>query len=328
MSIALVCVVAFGALGACGAFSAETTEPEARPDAGEADGGAEAGPAEAGPVEAASCIGLAVTCGSNGGQSCCASATVIGGDFNRSNDATAPATVNDFRLDVYEVTVGRFRAFLKAGQGTQKQPPAVGDGAHPQIPSSGWDASYNVSLAPSTLAIEAGLNCVVHTWTDAPSANETLPINCVTWFEAAAFCAWDGGRLPTEAEWNYAAAGGPLQREYPWGAGIDDSRALTCGDAGTCFDFGPVGSKSPPGDGKWGQADLAGNVDEWLLDRHVVPYATPCVDCAQLAGASGRVIRGGSRASLPSTMRTSSRSLGNPALRYGATGIRCARSAG
>ena len=46
--------------------------------------------------------------------------------------------------------------------------------------------------------------------------NELLPINQVTWFEAFAFCIWDGGFLPSEAEWNYAAAGGAEQRAYPW----------------------------------------------------------------------------------------------------------------
>jgi hypothetical protein len=54
-------------------------------------------------------------------------------------------------------------------------------------------------------------------WADPPdAAHANLPMNCMNWYEAFAFCAWDGGRLPTEAEWNYAAAGGDQQRAYPW----------------------------------------------------------------------------------------------------------------
>ncbi len=47
-------------------------------------------------------------------------------------------------------------------------------------------------------------------------SNENQPINCVTWYEAFAFCISDGGYLPTAAEWNYAAAGGSDQRAYPF----------------------------------------------------------------------------------------------------------------
>lgn len=57
----------------------------------------------------------------------------------------------------------------------------------------------------------------VATWTDNPGAQENFPMACVEWPTAYAFCLWDGGRLPTEAEWEFAAAGGDQNRLYPWG---------------------------------------------------------------------------------------------------------------
>ena len=266
-----------------------------------ADARAEAD-ADGAAVTPPSCEGLASTCGGTGGsKDCCASNVVVGtgdgGVFYRSNDTTAPATVSDFKLDVYEVTVGRFRAFVNAGKGTQASPPAPGDGAHPKIAGSSWDSSWNASLTVATFALKAGLKCdpSYPAWTDTPNGNETRPINCVTWFEAFAFCAWDGGRLPTEAERNYAAAGGSEQRDYPWGAGIDPSKAsYGCGgsDAGCSFtNLLPVGSDSPPGDGKWGQAELAGNLWEWALDWYASPYGIPCNDCADLQTATDRAAK-------------------------------------
>src|SRR5260370_21429035 len=56
------------------------------------------------------------------------------------------------------------------------------------------------------------------TWTDMPGAHEELPINCVNWFEAYAFCIWDGGFLPSSAELEYTSAADCQQREYPWGS--------------------------------------------------------------------------------------------------------------
>lgn len=123
-------------------------------------------------------------------------------------------------------------------------------------------------------------NSTTQTWTDTPAGNEHRPMNCVSWYEAMAFCVWDGGYLPTEAEWNYAAAGGDQQRVYPWSspAGsltpVDGSHAsywdgTNCvgdGAAGCAVtDLVAVGTK-PLGDGRCGQSDLAGNVAEWVLD--------------------------------------------------------------
>lgn len=284
---------------------------------------------------APSCQNLAQTCGPHGNEDCCKSLPVPGGTFNRGydgvlyRDASHPATVSEFYLDKYEITVGRFRAFVNAGLGTQKQPPAAGAGAHPKIPGSGWSASYDARLAPDTASLSAALKCdkVFQTWTDAPGKNENKPIECLDWYTAFAFCAWDGGRLPTYAEWNYAAAGGREHRYYPWSVPadsekIDDSYAVYCGS--TCLPQN-VGSKSPKGDAKWGQSDLGGNAWEWTLDWSPKQYITPCRDCAEVKEGSYRVFLGGSNNDIASTLLSASRHVSVPEY-HGVVGGRCARS--
>jgi formylglycine-generating enzyme required for sulfatase activity len=281
-----------------------------------------------------SCRALAPTCGAAGDRSCCASGLVPGGSFVRSYDAVTltdrgmgAATVSAFRLDTYLITVGRFRAFVAAGQGTRAAPPADGAGAHARIAASGWDPSWNGSLVEAG-GLPAALKCGGETWTDAPGANEDLPLNCISWFEAFAFCAWDGGFLPTEAEWNFAAAGGDEQRVYPWSAppastAIDNGDAVYCG--GGCA-LARVGSRSPAGDGRWGQADLAGSVWEWNLDW-MQDYAAPCVDCAVVGAGTYRVARGGGFKSMPPELRAGLRVWGTPMERDSFYGARCARPA-
>lgn len=152
-------------------------------------------------------------------ESCCATAGVPGGTFNRRNLTASPATVSPFDLEKREVTVGRFRAFVDAGGASQVAPPSAGAGAHPRVPNSGWVSVWNAFLPADVAALRASLTRANSTWTNAPGVNEHKPINNVSWFLAFAFCAWDGAHLPTFAEANFAASGGAEQRQYPWSNG-------------------------------------------------------------------------------------------------------------
>jgi len=264
----------------------------------------------------------------------------LAGD-SQSRTSSFPATVSDFRLDKYEVTVGRFRKFVDAGMGNAGKPPIAGSGEHANIPGSGWNASWNTNLVADKPALIAALKCdasIYQTWTDVPGANENLPITCLTWYEAMAFCIWDGGYLPTEAEWNCAAAGGDQQRAYPWSSpagqlDLDSMHAVyydgsACGGTGqpACPGVIEVGAKVL-GDGRFGQADLAGNAFEPMLDVYVTPYTNPCMDCVSLTVTDDfHVLRGGSARELSRFLRTGERVLLGPRNRERSTGARCARA--
>jgi len=283
----------------------------------------------------ASCTDLAATCGPENDEICCANALVTGGEYERLDlEQNKPylATVSDFRLDRFEVTVGRFRRFWSEYPGSM---PAAGEGAHPNIPNSGWDASW--PLPQDQAELHASVECSpdYQTWTDEPGVGENRPINCVNWYVAFAFCIWDGGRLPTVAEWNYAAARGSEETSYPWGNDPpDDDHAVYCANysavdqgcpTATLSNISEVGSRSPAGDGKWGQSDLAGSMREWTLD-YLDAYPDDCDDCANLTNVvGGREARGGDwnndAASLSSYLRIAY----DPANAMSWVGFRCAR---
>jgi len=279
---------------------------------------------------------------------------VSGGTYSRmymTSDAgvmaeAAPATVSGFRLDKYEITVGRFRQFVAASAAGWV--PSAGAGKHVQLNGGqglansggsgyepGWNASDTSELATTAADWMARLKCEpsFQTWTDAPGANEALPMNCIDWYDAYAFCIWDGGFLPSEAEWEYAAAGGDEQREYPWGStdpGAANLYAITdCNyplGSTSCTgvaNIAPVGTPAL-GAGRWGQIDLAGNLSEWTLDWDA-PFRTPCNDCVFLVDYSYRVIRGGNFSPGGVDLSPWIRDGDVPASRNSFYGARCAR---
>ncbi len=119
--------------------------------------------------------------------------------------------------------------------------------------------------------------------------------NFLSWNEAFAFCLWDDGRLATEAEWEFAAAGGDENRLFPWGGkAADYPELLMCPTESSCK-WLPVGSK-PLSSGRYGHTDLASYWPDWVLDGYVADWystgGTTCVNCANLDVTNGRVARG------------------------------------
>jgi formylglycine-generating enzyme required for sulfatase activity len=269
----------------------------------------------------ASCNGKAgagyTTCGA-GGENCCRTAAVPAGA------AGTIQVANGFELGVYEVTTARFTAFVDAFGGNLRGAASAG-----QLPGY---AVANASKLPATRAAvdeELGPACKfrsdvanygARTW---PSSQITQtvasfitddnaraadiradataprlmqkPVDCVSYYMAAAFCAWDGGRLPTNAEWAYTALGGSQLREYPWGSGRTADKLVTdlnrdnntftfpsdfpyYDNGFNAYHIAPPGRK-PAGASRWGHEDMGGNVLEWTAD---------------ITGPNAGIVRGGS----------------------------------
>lgn len=160
----------------------------------------------------------------------------------------------------------------------------------------------------------------------------TLPVVGVSHREARQYCAFIGGRLPSEAEWERAARGSARARLFPWGRGWDGRlanhgrlvRPVRATDDGYAF-LAPVGGY-PDGASRSGVLDLAGNVAEWVEDWFDREYyaSSPRVDPRGPSGGSLRVNRGGSFHSPSFALRSAFRGAAPEGLRDVEIGFRCA----
>lgn len=299
--------------------------PDASPDASRPDAIADVSVADASFVGQRSCSPPVAGCGQ---------ARIGGGTFSMGDpmafdryglgEGAAPRqdhiTVGGFMLDRYEVTVVRFNAFWRArmvdgGASIRRRPISYPGGR-----TISWDG---VGQAPLTMDRYCN-------WTMS-GARDGHPITCVDWWTGQEFCAWDtdGGRLPTEAEWEYAARG-PLNRPWPWGAlgsTTPDSRVCWMRSTGTCLEEDPVFASGATPDGV---RHLVGNVWEWTADSYASYVDTTCwnnqarSDPLCMNDSDSRSVRGGSWGNIGAGVRSGARDVLQPSRPYETVGFRCA----
>ncbi len=213
---------------------------------------------------------------------------------------------------------------------------------HPVVLDRFWLDRTEVTNAQYRRCVEAGAcgpprrsDSDTRTAYYGDSAYDEYPVIHVTWSQADAYCRWAGGRLPTEAEWEYAARG-PEGRRYPWGEQYDGTRLNSC-DANCAYewadgsfddghgDTAPVGSY--PGGASWcGALDLVGNVWEWMADRFGEYPTERQVNPTGPSSGTDRALRGDAADGTRSVSRAAARHGMEPGRSYKYTGFRCAVS--
>ena len=189
-----------------------------------------------------------------------------------------------FYMDVHEVTVGQFKQFVE---------------------QSGYKYRVNWDSVAKY------------------SPGDDYPMIYVNWNDAIAYAKWAGKRLPTEAEWEYAARGGLVGKRYPGGDEIshDDANYGDTGGKDKWGECSPVGSFEA---NEYGLYDMAGNVWEWCQDRYGENYysSSPAKNPPGPDTGSYRVLRGGSWTFNTNVLRVAVRNRNRPAFRN-YNGFRC-----
>lgn len=279
-------------------------------------------------------------------------ALLPGGEFLMGTDDTEgfpsdgegpvrPVRLRPFHIGTCAVTNQQFAAFIAAS------------GYRTDAERFGWSYVFAAFL-PAALRKDAPRPEEAPWWCGVAGAfwrapegpgssldgRENHPVVHVSWNDATAYCRWAGKRLPTEAEWEYAARGGLEQRRYPWGDDLTPGGQHRCniwqgrfpvkntGDDGY-LGTAPVDAFAPNG---FGLHNVAGNVWEWCTDwwttRH--PRTVPLTNPTGPRAGTAKVVRGGSylcHHSYCNRYRVAARTANTPDSSTGNMGFRCARDA-
>ncbi|MDQ3819123.1 MAG: formylglycine-generating enzyme family protein, partial [Acidobacteriota bacterium] len=198
-----------------------------------------------------------------------------------------PVTLDSYYLDRHEVTNAQFKRFLDTNPQWRKG----------RVPAKLHNGDY------------------LKDWTgnDYAKGKDNYPVVYVIWYAAVAYCQWNGERLPTEAEWEYAARGGLKDKMFPWGDEAADTSRANYSKSNTGR---AVAVESFPANG-YGLFDMAGNVWEFMADEwgeykgaaelNPVAGGNLFLDDSFYSVTTRRVIRGGSWGGSPINMRVTYR---------------------
>jgi len=239
-------------------------------------------------------------------------------------------TVRAFAIDRYEVTNAEYRRFLESITRTGDHHLCHPDEPEGKDHTPRYWRTFNPLLADAEYAETAPFDAKTFTADDKPVVG-------VDWYDAYAYAAWAGKRLPTEAEWELAARGEDGRR-WPWGNRWEWGRANTGGEKkghdvrahgfekdGFIY-AAPVGSY-PQGRSPLGCGDMAGNVAEWCADWYASDtyQIAPAVSPRGPSSGQMKVVRGGSSRNMPSSVRCAKRFFHEPDFRTFTLGFRCAK---